>query len=148
MSNIGEKAEFNYEDIPFMTDEDIRISVNNFFDEITPVIEKVDQIIFRFCCIIYTFLNFLCPSTLIFSHLIRRLRKIPFCIFNFKETSNRLKAVAIAFPAVNTDNGDHRYFKKLTIMSPIAKTDKIVPKINFLLRCLLVLRKLAIVKVN
>ena len=26
-----------------MTDEEIRISVNNFFDEITPVIEKVEN---------------------------------------------------------------------------------------------------------
>ena len=43
LSNIEKKEEFNYDEIHFMTDEEIRISVNNFFDEITPIIEKVEN---------------------------------------------------------------------------------------------------------
>ena len=43
LTNIEIKEEFNYDEIPFMTDEEIRGSVNSFFEEITPIIEKVED---------------------------------------------------------------------------------------------------------
>ena len=41
--NIDKKESFIYDDIPSMSDEEIRDSVNKFFDKITPIVEKVEN---------------------------------------------------------------------------------------------------------
>ena len=41
--NIDKKESFIYDDIPSMSDDEIRDSVNKFFDKITPIVEKVES---------------------------------------------------------------------------------------------------------
>lgn len=41
--NIDKKDKFIYEDIPTMSDEEIRDKINEFFDKITPIIESVEN---------------------------------------------------------------------------------------------------------
>ena len=41
--NIDKKERFTYEDIPSMSDEELRNEVNQFFDKITPIIELVEN---------------------------------------------------------------------------------------------------------
>ena len=37
------KEKFDYENIPSMSDEEIRASVNSFFDKITPIVKQVED---------------------------------------------------------------------------------------------------------
>ena len=41
--NIDKKDKFIYEDIPTMSDEEIRDKINEFFDKITPIVESVEN---------------------------------------------------------------------------------------------------------
>ena len=41
--NVDKKESFIYDDIPSMSDDEIRDSVNKFFDKITPIVEKVES---------------------------------------------------------------------------------------------------------
>ena len=41
--NFDKKQRFVYEEIPTMTEEEIRETVNNFFDLITPIIKKIED---------------------------------------------------------------------------------------------------------
>ena len=41
--NKDKKQNFIYEDIPTMSDEEIGIIVNNFYDKITPIVKQVEE---------------------------------------------------------------------------------------------------------
>ena len=41
--NIDKKENFNYEEIPSMSDNEMRTEVNKFFDKISPIIKSVED---------------------------------------------------------------------------------------------------------